>query len=225
MSQARNQAAPVSNLPNVVAPAEEIASVAVFRSGETKRLSRDLGFDVAVVTVVEDPAAVASRLTRTWHGAFHPREGWVLPFDCLAMPSAMRFELFAMDERWLGGRALPPGMSLRGGMLGVSLAPGLSRRVLATAFAAAMEDLYFERIAARPARVDFRFRTRRPMVVGARYAAPAHGWQLPPMVTDIYWFRPRSLHMIVSRAAQARTIVNVRAALASGSRAGVARHP
>ncbi|MDX7952431.1 hypothetical protein P7D22_14770 [Lichenihabitans sp. Uapishka_5] len=77
----------------------------------------------------------------------------------------------------------------------------------------------FERGAARPAKVDYRFRTGRPLVAGSRYSAPVHAWQLPPIATEICAFRPKWLKSIVARASEAKTIVDVRAALRSGSRA------
>lgn len=205
---------------------EEVATIAVFRSGEIKRLSRSIGFEVAVVAVVDDPVETPARLTRRWHGAFSPRPGWVLPFDTFdAMPWTVAFGLFEVDERWLGGHALPPGLSISEGMLTVSLPPGGRVRDFAITFQAAMEDLKFERIAARPAQVDYRFRTGRPLVVGSRYSAPARGWRLPPLAEGIYAFRPRGIWWIIDRAAAARTLVGVRAALNSASRPSPARAP
>lgn len=199
------------------------ATVAAFRSGETRCLSRELGFEVAVLAVVDDPASAARRMTRAWHGAFQPRVGWVLAFDTLAMPWTVSYELFPMDERWLGGRPLPAGLDVVDGTLRVSLAPGASTSDFAGAFHAALEDLSFERVAARPARVDYRFRTGRPLIIGPRYSAPKRCQQLPGIVSNIYFFRPRGFKWIVTRAAEAQSLVGVRAALASATRHGVPR--
>ncbi|MDX7952430.1 hypothetical protein P7D22_14765 [Lichenihabitans sp. Uapishka_5] len=109
----------VQNDPPFDGPATEIATIAVFRSGETRRLARLVGFDVAVVTMTDDPALTAERLSRRWHGAFSPRTDWVLPFDTYdAMPWTVRFEPFPIDPRWMGGQPVPSGMWISDGPYG-----------------------------------------------------------------------------------------------------------
>lgn len=50
--------------------------------------------------MTNDLVETADRLRRTWHGAYGPREGWVLPFNAFdAMPWTVRCELFTMDPR------------------------------------------------------------------------------------------------------------------------------
>ena len=226
MPQTMNKVPPPVAAPRNRTTAEEVANIAVFRSGEIRRMSRSIGFDVAVIAVVDDPDAAAAGLSKRWHGAFSPRERWVLPFDTFdAMPWTVSFGLLAMDERWLGPHELPPGLSISDGLLKVALPPGARAADFAVSFRAAMEDLAFERVAARPARVDWRFRTGRPLVVGSRYCAPARGWQLPPLATGIYIFRPKGIWWIVERALAARTLVGVRAALRSPVRHASAHSP
>lgn len=88
-----------------------------------------------------------------------------------------------------------------------------------------MEDLAFERVAERPARIDHRFRTGRLLVIGSRYSAPSPSWQLPPIADSIYAFRPRGISPVVEHAAAARTLVGIRTALQPTSRHAASRSP
>ena len=204
------------------------AMLAAFVSAETNRLGRELGFDVAVIDVIDEPADHARTLSRTWHGCWRPTdsEGWYLPFDFGdATASTARFDHLAFDERWLGAVALPPGMRLACGCIEVDLAPGVHRSDLRQAFVQAMADRKFDWVAMQPARVRQRFASGRRLTVSCRYAAPpvAGCNGAVSLVENIYAFRPRSFPNVVSALESSVRILSMCSALAGAATAETRR--
>ena len=179
--------------------------LAAFRCIETDRLARELGFPVAVVAAVRDPAAHARWLSDRWHGALRPRGAdWSLPFDTHeAHPWTVEYEQIVMDPRWMGGRALPRPMAFAGGCVDITLPPRVGSTAFASALRAVMADRRFDVVAGRPAQVERRVFTRRPLAVEPRYSALPADMRRPRRVDDLYAFRPRDLPVIVAKAAMA----------------------
>lgn len=206
------------------APSPAVTNVAVFRSGETMRLSRQLGFDVAVIAVTDRPDAYAARLSRDRYGVVRIHEGGAAPWDDRnAAPIAVMYERFDIDPRWMGGVAPPSGLSVVEGNVRVELAAGARPSEFAATFAAAMQDRAFESVARRPGQVAFRHRTGRPLDVTARYAGDLSRVSRPHVVDDLYAFSPRGMRSLVARIHQAATLVGVRSALRLASQSGVSR--
>ncbi len=198
------------------------AVVAAFTSPDTDRIGREVGFPVAVLAVVDDPAAHADALSRTWHGCWSASSGedWFLPFDFHhSTARSTRFRHVPLDARWMGRATLPAGMRLSSGCLEVDLVPGVDRSDVRQAFGQAMADARFDRVAERPARVRHRFATGRRLVVPCRYAAsPNEGCDgRVSLVEDLYLFRPRSLPSVAGALGASVRILSMCSALATAA--------
>ena len=189
--------------------------VAAFTNGETDRLSRELGFGIAVITVTLDVADHAAFLTNTFHGCWRPRRGWILPFDFWHTDHlSVGYGQLAFDPRWLGRFDLPPGMSVGEGCLRIRVPAGTSRLDLAQAFGLAMHERRFELIARRPREVRRRHRSSRELEVASRYSLdPSLTGTLPSVAEDIYAFRPRDLPGVVRAAERARALLELKVTL------------
>ncbi len=202
-------------------PAGRFARLAAFRSAETDRLGRAIGFPIAVLRIVDDPAREAVMLSETWHACWRPSEnGWFMPFDYDdASSRTTRFAQVPLDERWMGRTALPAAANFEFGCLVVELPSGVSRSDVAQAFGQAMADQRFDCVAQRPSKVRHRFASGRPLQVPARYAAsPAAGCDgRVKLVRDLYLFHPRSLPSVVDAIESSVRILVMCSALAEAA--------
>ena len=219
---ASHRAAPTQSSP--VRPLREprLARLAAFRSPETDRLGRTIGFPVAVIAIVDDVERHAAMLSETWHACWRASDrGWFMPFDYdLASALSARFEPISFDGRWMGATAMPDAMTLgEDGSVAIELASGVSRSDLAQAFGQAMADRRFDAVAHRPSQVRKRFATGRKLEVPSRYAAPpAAGCDgRVTLVDDLYHFRPRALPTVIAALEASSRILSMCSALAAAA--------
>ncbi|MDX7951448.1 hypothetical protein P7D22_09730 [Lichenihabitans sp. Uapishka_5] len=192
-------------------------SIAAFRSGITSAIGMATGFPVAVLAVTEDPERHARRLTASQHGAWVTGpEGHPTPFQLGShSPADLAYSVVRMDGGWMGGCALPPGVSLRDGVLRVALPPGATVRDLDQLFGLAMYDVRFDSVARLPTEVRRRHRSGRAREPGSRYSR-ATGSSRFALVNDVYRFRRRDLAQVAGCAALALDGLIVRSRLDRG---------
>lgn len=194
------------------------ATLAAFRSRETDRLGRAMGFPVVVLRVVGDTAREVARLSETWHACWRASDaGWFMPFEYdYASAASARFEQVSLDARWMGSTRLPASMTIADGCVTLPLPPGVSRSDLAQAFGQAMAPWRFDEVARRPARVRQRFAAARAPEVASRYAAPPEAGCAGRvrLVEDLYHFRPRALPRVIGALEASARILSMCSALA-----------
>ncbi|WP_237478663.1 hypothetical protein [Lichenibacterium dinghuense] len=181
------------------------AFLAAFVCAGTAKLGEEVGFPVAVVAAVADPARHATHLTETFHAAWKANDGKApIAFAAAAEAEEFAYDHLPFERNWLDGTPLPAGVHLRRGALVVDLPPGASPDDLSSLLQAGMDDMSYEKVARRPDQVHHRFRTGRSLVAAPRYALAGSGdvGRLVP-VDDLYRLRPHDLPKIAAALALA----------------------
>ncbi len=186
--------------------------IAAFTCDGLEGLSRELGFQVAVVAAVESVEAHVQRLRDLWYasGTAKTRDEWPLPID-FDNWLFRNWKQMPMDVRWFGRIPHPLGTCVDDGSLLLHLPCEVKPSKYAAAFKNGLADLRFETVARHPSTLVKRHHARRPVTVTSRYSCASVSTQNAVEVRDLIAFEPRTLPRVADVAF--RTLVETAQAI------------
>ena len=171
--------------------------VAAFTCRGLERLSRTVGFPVAVVAAVTDPDRHLQHLRDLWYASGVPMDydQWCMPFD-FDNWDFREWRQVLMDSRWFGRTAHPLATCVDDGSLLIRLPKGVPKERFAASFRDGLGTMRFEVVARHPSRCVRRHHSGRPVAVTSRYARASATDPTPVEVRDLVRFEPRALPRI-----------------------------